>query len=39
MKPESFDRFSEKYPKINFIKIYPVGAEMFHADGQTDGQT
>jgi hypothetical protein len=22
-----------------FIKIRPVGAELFHADGQTDGQT
>ena len=23
----------------SFIKIRPVGAELFHADGQTDGQT
>jgi len=23
----------------NFIKIHPVGAEMFQADGQTDRQT
>ena len=22
----------------NFIKISPVGAELFHAGGQTDGQ-
>jgi hypothetical protein len=21
---------------LNFIKIFPVGAELFHADGQTD---
>jgi hypothetical protein len=21
------------------MKIYPVGAELFHADGQTDGKT
>ena len=26
-----------KYPKIsNFVKIHPVGAELFRADGQTD---
>ena len=23
----------------NFIKILPLGAELFHADRQTDGQT
>jgi len=22
----------------NFMKIRPVGAELFHADGRTDGQ-
>jgi len=22
----------------NFMKIPPVGAELFHAEGQTDGQ-
>jgi len=22
----------------NFLKIRPVGAELFHADGQTDGR-
>jgi len=22
----------------NFIKIRPVGAELFHADGRTDGR-
>jgi len=30
----------EKNTQIsNFIKIRPVGAEFFHADGRTDGQT
>jgi len=30
------DRFS-KYPQIsNFLKICPVGAELFHADRQYD---
>jgi len=23
----------------NFMKIHPVGDELFHADGGTDGQT
>jgi hypothetical protein len=33
------DRFP-KTPQIsNFMKIRPVGAELFHADGQTDRQT
>jgi len=22
----------------NLMKIFPVGAELFHADGRTDGQ-
>jgi hypothetical protein len=26
----------EKYPKSNIMKIRPVGAEMYHADRQTD---
>jgi hypothetical protein len=26
----------EKGSISNFIKIHPVGAELFHADGQTD---
>ena len=35
-----FDRFSKKYPQIsNVIKIRPLGAELFHEDGRTDGQT
>jgi len=29
----------EKYSNIKFIKIRPVGAELFHADRQTDRQT
>jgi hypothetical protein len=29
----------EKHSKLNFVKIRPVGAELFHADGRTDGQT
>jgi len=24
---------------LNFVKIHPVGAKLFHADGRTDGQT
>jgi len=33
------DRFS-KTPQIsNFMKIRPVEAELFHADGRTDGRT
>jgi len=30
------DIFSEKKEKSNFVQIRPVGAELFHADGQTD---
>jgi len=30
------DRFSKKTQISNFMKIRPVGAEMFQADGQTD---
>jgi hypothetical protein len=29
----------EIYKISNFMKIRPVGAELFHADGQTDVQT
>ena len=33
------DSFS-KYPQIsNFMKIRPVGAAIFHTDGQMDGRT
>jgi hypothetical protein len=30
------DRFSEKAEISNFIKIRPMGGELFHTDGQTD---
>jgi hypothetical protein len=33
------DRFSEKPHISNFMKIRLVGAELFHADGQTDMTT
>ena len=39
MKPYFIDRFSKKFQIINFMKIRPVGAELFHADRQTDRQT
>jgi hypothetical protein len=29
----------EKYSNIKFMKIRPLGAELFHVDGQTDRQT
>jgi hypothetical protein len=33
------ERFS-KYPPIpNFVKIHPVGAEFFHAEGRMDRRT
>jgi hypothetical protein len=33
------DRFLYKSSIVNFTDIYPVGAELIHADRQTDGQT
>jgi hypothetical protein len=30
------ERFSKKAQKLNFMKMPPVGAELFHADRQTD---
>ena len=33
------DRFSKEAQISSFIKIRPVGAELFHADGRTDGRT
>jgi len=36
----SFSRqIFEKYSNSNFIKIRSVGAELFYADRQRDGQT
>ena len=29
--------FRERIQTLNFTKISPVRAELFHADGQTDG--
>jgi len=40
MKLYFLDRFFLKNPKIsNFITIRPLGAELFHADRHTNGQT
>ena len=36
MKTEFSRQIFENYSNINFQKIRPVGAEMFHADGQAD---
>ena len=36
MEVEFSDRFSKNTQISNFTKIHPVGAELFHADGQTD---
>jgi len=33
------DVFSKNPLTSNLIEIHPVGAELFHADGQTDGRT
>ena len=32
------NRFSKNHQIPNFIKIRTVGFDLFHADGQTDGQ-
>jgi len=31
----TLDRFSKNSQKSNFMKIRSIGAELFHADGQT----
>jgi hypothetical protein len=31
------DRFSETIQMSNLLKIGPMGAELHHADGKTDG--
>jgi len=33
------DRLSKNTEILNFMKIHPVGTELFHADGRADGQT
>jgi hypothetical protein len=32
------DIFSKNIQISDFMKIHPVGAEFFHADGRTDGR-
>jgi hypothetical protein len=32
-------RFSKNIQTLKYIKTRPVRTELFHADGQTDGQT
>jgi len=39
MKLEFFDRFSKNSVISNFMKILPVGTELFCADRRKDGQT
>jgi hypothetical protein len=36
MKLEFSQRMFEKFSNINFTKIHPEGAEMFHVDRQLD---
>ena len=37
--PFILDRFLKNTQISNLIKVHPVGAELFHADGQTDRET
>jgi hypothetical protein len=36
MKLELPERFSKNTQISNFVKIHPMGAELFHADGRAD---
>jgi hypothetical protein len=36
MKLELSRQILEKYSNINFIKLHPVGSELFNEDGRTD---
>jgi len=36
---KSLDRLSKHTQVPNFVKIRPVEAELFHADGRTDRRT
>jgi hypothetical protein len=33
------ERFSNNTQGSNFMKVRPVGSELFHADGRTDTRT
>ena len=39
MKLEFLKRFSEKAKIPDFMKIRPMGTQMFYADRQSDGRT
>jgi hypothetical protein len=39
MDSNFLDRFSKNTQISNFIKIHPVGAELFHVDGRMDEHT
>jgi len=39
MKLEYSDRISKNTQISNFMKIRPVGAELFNTEGRTDGET
>jgi hypothetical protein len=39
MEFEFSHRFSKNTQISNFMKLRPFEAELFHADGRTDGQT
>ena len=39
MKSEFSLDFLEKYPNVKFMKIRPMGEQLFHVDGQTNRRT